>query len=260
MNFLEEQPTINCYAADLVSEATGGNAYWNERFSEMTWYDEPTHEMVYNLLREAGVFYAAIVQEDLSRIFSGKKPLYFLRDQIAVEEYRFRHGVCTDEDEGESMLSSMKEIGERLRDEMAKMKMESEIYGVTLSPFRHGMACLREQSYFYKTEEWANRAKLVRLLDKFVCRKCGAKDVELHVHHDEYIQSASSRLFYHNFDTCRMRCLCESCHDDFHKYRIRGCPHFQIASPSEIQEHREYLRQLEVAHDLAKECKFCFHR
>jgi hypothetical protein len=65
----------------------------------------------------------------------------------------------------------------------------------------------------YQDERWQSRAAEIRKLDHYKCAMCGAKDVELHVHHLSYPPTP-----YHIWDSAdnELVTLCKDCHEKVH--------------------------------------------
>ena len=66
----------------------------------------------------------------------------------------------------------------------------------------------------YQDERWKERAAQIRELDNHKCAMCGAKDVELHVHHLSYPPPP-----YHIWDSSdnELVTLCKDCHEKVHQ-------------------------------------------
>jgi hypothetical protein len=65
----------------------------------------------------------------------------------------------------------------------------------------------------YQDERWKKRAAQIRELDNHKCAMCGAKDVELHVHHLSYPPPP-----FHLWDAAdnELVTLCKECHEKMH--------------------------------------------
>jgi len=256
----DREERIRTYAINFISEATDDTQY-PERLSNCGTIDE---NRVIKLLREAGVPMAAIVRDDLKRIFSCEEPRYFIHPFRIVELYRACHHIpFREKDEWESSplsdaIVKLDSVFDQVDKEIEEHRAEIAAYGLSLKQYRDGVACVNEQSFFYDTQEWQDRAKVIRVMDRFTCRGCGRRDRELHVHHDEHIYSAYSWQFYRNFDSIRLRSLCGECHRAFHVSHRRGYSHFMLANPAEREEEREFRSRLTTLHDHLKECPFCF--
>lgn len=90
--------------------------------------------------------------------------------------------------------------------------------------------------------DWKERAHRVRIRDNFACRRCGRRDLRLHVHH---INGRSHELW--NLET-----LCEACHEAEHPWlkaahrsRTRGGPRSTYTQAPRIRAptERELLLQ-----------------
>jgi hypothetical protein len=243
------------YAIDLVGEATGGDAYYMEKLADN---EEITRDDVLEMLREARVPLAMQLLSDVNQIFGGEEPRYFIPHDRVVERYREHHNAAVSFAEPDDGLRqfSWKYVARQLRQELS----EYEQHEISLKPYRRGAACVAEQRFFYKTDEWKDRATVVRIMDRFTCRRCDRKDRDemLPVHHDEHIYSVFSRKFYHNFDVIRLRCLCNSCHSAFHSSHVRGYSDFKSAEREQVDRSRRQRRALERLHDALRECRFCF--
>ena len=70
----------------------------------------------------------------------------------------------------------------------------------------------------YQDEQWKVRAAQIRELDNHKCVMCGAKDVELHVHHLSYPPPP-----FHIWDATdnELVTLCKDCHEKIHEYDLR---------------------------------------
>ena len=66
----------------------------------------------------------------------------------------------------------------------------------------------------YQDERWKERAAQIRELDNHKCAMCGAKDVELHVHHLSYPPPP-----FHIWDSAdnELVTLCKDCHEKVHE-------------------------------------------
>lgn len=66
----------------------------------------------------------------------------------------------------------------------------------------------------YQDERWKERAARIRELDEHRCAMCGAKDVELHVHHLSYPPPP-----FHIWDATdsELVTLCKDCHEKVHR-------------------------------------------
>jgi len=247
---------IHKYATDVVAEATGGNASHIEKLS---YRERITRNDVLNVLRAARVPLARELLSDIEQIFDGEEPRYFISHDRVVDRYRENHHPnidFTERDYGIRPLVNA-DVIRQLNQDLSEL----QDFGVSLAEYREGAACLAEQEFFYETEEWKDRATVIRIMDRFTCRICGGNEM-LEVHHGEYIYSVFSRRFYHNFDVVGLRCLCDRCHRAFHESHVRGdscfnsC--FKSADREEISRHRKYRVALERLHDAARECRFCF--
>jgi 5-methylcytosine-specific restriction endonuclease McrA len=242
-------------AIDLVAEATGGDSYHIERLAAR---DEISRDDVVEQLREAHVPLVTQLLADVDRVFAGSEPCYFVQPEVLVERYRQRYHSESSFTEPDYRLEplSCSDVAQ----ELEKVISECQLYGVSLDEYRDGAACVAEQRFFYETEEWEGRATVVRIMDHFACRACnqqGAGEM-LPVHHSELIYSAFSRHFYRNFDTIRLRSLCDSCHRGFHSTHVRGYSDFRLASAEQVEGNWRCRRTLEGLHDAMKECQFCF--
>ncbi len=248
---------VRNYAIDLMAEATGGDASYMEDLADN--HDIGRNEVV-DLLRKAKIPMAAPLLADVDRIFDREEPRYFLPHDRVVELYREHHHPLVDFVEPDHGSRHVSEYVGSVVDELEQEILQRERHGISLEPYRLGAACLAEQKFFYQTEEWKNRAAVLKIIDQFTCKECGrrGREVELHAHHGEYIYSVFSREFYRNFDVGRVRCLCESCHTSFHQSHVRGHSHFTIGGPVELTQRSKRRHALEQLHDFARECRFCF--
>jgi 5-methylcytosine-specific restriction endonuclease McrA len=246
---------VRKYAIDLVGEATGGDAYYMEKLVD---HEEITRDDVLEMLRKARVPLAMQLVSDVDQIFGGEEPRYFIRHDRVVERYREHHNAAVSFSEPDHGLRPL--FSEDVVRELEQEMSEHEQYGVSLKPYRRGAACVTEQTFFYETDEWKDRATVVRIMDCFTCRNCGRKgrDEKLHIHHDEHIYSIFSHKFHHNFDVVRLRCLCEACHSAFHSSHVRGYSYFKSAEREQVDRGRRQRRALERLHDALRECRFCF--
>jgi len=242
------------HADNLINEATGGNAGSMEEFA---YCEDVTRDLVVDILKEASVPFSEAVRFDLDQIFDkDEEPRYFIPHHRVVELYRERHFRDVNFAILEEDRTSVDNLQRQLREEQS----QRAAYGVSLAMYRRGAACPAEQSFFYGTSEWQDRARAVKTMDRFTCRSCGRSGHDHEVHHDEHIYSVFSRHFQHNFDVLRLRCLCESCHDRFHRSHVRGYSHFIFANAGEVDSRTKSQRRraLKLLHDSAKECRFCF--
>lgn len=252
---MTDKDFVRKYAIDLMAEATGGDAAYIEELADQ---EDIARDDVIDLLRKAKVPRAAPLLSDLDQIFEGEEPRYFVPHDRVVERYREHHHPHADfaeRDYGLRSLPSADAVRE-LKEEILQQKP----FGPLLQPYRDGAACLAEQTLFYETDEWRDRATVLRIMDRFTCRMCSRSDQMLHVHHEEHIYSVFSRKFYRNFDVGRLRCLCESCHASFHRSHVRGYSDFAPANPDEGSQRKTRRTASEQLHDSARECRFCFPR
>lgn len=139
------------------------------------------------------------------------------------------------------------------------MNKDHELYGQSIEPYRIGLACFNERKHFYESHEWKDLAKLRRMVDRQVCLRCHAKNVQLHVHHISPIQTMYSVKFYRNLSLDRLQTLCAQCHQLYHNETIwtPEFMHYMPANQTEVDDEKQYIVELSRAHDLAKECLFC---
>ncbi len=255
---MDEERTIRAHATNLVGEATGGDASYLEALSEM---DEFGLYDVIDVLRDARVPITRHVKFDLEEIFDGREPRYFVPHETMVERYRANHHPSVNFAEPERGLIPASEGFQEAYTSIERHIQENQQYGVSLEPYRDGEACLVEQSFFYASPEWADRRDVVRTMDNFKCRMCGLKGEELQVHHDDLIYSVFSRHFDRNFDVCRLRTACKSCHEDFHRTHVRGISDFRLAQSSDqVHRSRDWRHAIERLHNALRECRFCFSK
>jgi 5-methylcytosine-specific restriction endonuclease McrA len=256
---MDFEERVRAYAGNLVNEATGGDAGANEELSDAY---EITPELVVSILRQANVPMAQRLLSDIDLAFEGEEPRYFIPHDRIVERYREHHHPAVNLAEPDYGIQRMRDSG--AVEQVQQVIEEIKLFGISLDEYRDGAACVAEQKFFYDTDEWKDRAAVIRIIDQFRCRECGrrgGRDGEmLHVHHDEHIISFASRQFYRNFDVIRLRCLCEACHSSFHETHTRGYSQFSSAEPEEILRNRRYRAALERLHDALRECQFCFPR
>ena len=246
----DPEELIHCYAGMVISEATGGDSTCGERFHYM---ESISKDAVLNLLIDAGVPVGAeIVEEDVHRAFEAEEPRYFLPPERIAELYRMRHGIAYSDQMG--WVNQPNTVA----DEIIKCNLEAEKSGVTLSQYRDGTVCKAEQEFFYKTEEWNDRARVIRVLDRFKCRGCGQNRTDCEVHHDEHLYTAYCPSFYRNFDSDRLRSLCKPCHKAFHESRVRGHSHFVPANSALRRKDSFLWAKRAKLHDQLRECPYCF--
>ena len=186
---------------------------------------------------------------DLSRIFGGREPEYFIHAHALAERYRRAHGV---------VMARERETVYRFED---LVRLAERPLGTV---YEQGLACPEEQAFFYATGEWRRRAEVMRVLDGYRCRSCGAtcrrQKVEIHAHHMEPIYSAYSRRFQHNFDECRILVLCKACHEQFHGHVVKTAWGFEPMQGEARAEQQRQLARDRRAHDEGRTCRWCYHR
>jgi len=174
-NYMEPdalEESVRSYAGALLSEATGGDALLMDRFRNLESFNE--NDLI-RLLREA-----AVLREDLERVFQGEEPRYFISTRRIVELYRSRHGIHLPTQDPK--LTGIRHVSEFFDAGLAEIERaigEQETYGATLAEFRRGVACAAEQSFFYGTPEWLDRAKVVRVMDRFTLPQVWTADARL---------------------------------------------------------------------------------
>ena len=75
-----------------------------------------------------------------------------------------------------------------------------------------------ERKQEYQDERWKARAAQIRELDHHQCAMCGAKDVELHVHHLSY---PPPPFHIWDADDSELVTLCKDCHEKIHDCSTR---------------------------------------
>lgn len=202
--------------------------------------------------------WAAILDEDIQRIIEGDDPIYFMSPEEYVDVYRYNNHIFLGERRGGTMMGW--ETQDYLKESLECDRLQKERFGVTLWKYSEGHACPAEMQHFYQSDEWQRMAKVVRYLGKNKCNICGKRNVPLHAHHDSPIISAYYENFRWNFSDHKLEALCEGCHHDFHKQRVRSYGHsgFDLATREEIMDEKRENALLKKAHDELKFCPFCF--
>ena len=66
-----------------------------------------------------------------------------------------------------------------------------------------------EYSEYLESEEWAQKKKEILRRAGYRCRRCGAKGVKLHIHHETYVRLGNERM-------SDLTALCSKCHAEVH--------------------------------------------
>lgn len=241
--------------SDVLLEAMGGDYLWAEQIAsaEDTQY---ATMLFWRAVEQERLPHADILSEDYDLVLGGGEARYFLPMMRCGDLYRQRRGIWPGEDTG---VYHGEELASILIKQNARVFAEMDRHDATLEPYRDGLACPHEQQAFYDSAEWADRAKVVRFLDRYRCRRCRATGTMLHAHHNQPIYSAYSRLFYRNFDTGRMITLCERCHRLWHKDMVKHAHGFESVTDAEKREYYDRQRRMDQLHDEARECLWCLH-
>ena len=235
---------IHSRLSDLVSVLSGGDAtaldilHYNG--SSLLGYEDVQRAMDY--IKPAP---SDALASDLSRIFGGREPEYFVHAHALAERYRRAYGV---------VMQAEAQTVYRFED---LVRLAERPLGTI---YEQGFACSKEQAFFYSTGEWRHRAEVMRMLDRYCCRSCGARKVELHAHHMEPIYSAYSRRFQHNFDECRILVLCKACHERFHGRVAKTAWGFEPMQGEARAEQQRQLARDRRAHDEGRTCRWCYYR
>lgn len=210
-----------------------------------------------SIFADYGLRWNHLVEHDVTAIFNRQPVKYFKPIWAWMDDYRAAHNIMYKAPTPH--LVHVKDL-DGWREYMDQIKAEVEEHGISLwMQDDMGYACYREQSYFYKTQDWQNRAAAARYEWDYKCCQCGRSGKGLHVHHTSPIVSA----YHYNFDNCfadyRIRLYCEDCHRKTHSMTIRGYGSYCYigATPAEVAEEKEYFRKWRTAHDKLKQCPFC---
>lgn len=63
--------------------------------------------------------------------------------------------------------------------------------------------------------KWITKAKFIRQRDNHICKSCGIKNVELHVHHQRYYKNQPPWLVENKY----LITLCQPCHEKEHEQK-----------------------------------------
>jgi len=231
----------------------GGDPH--EFIQELDYSGEPGSREV---LERWGIRWNPLIEQDVNLIWSGYEPKFFMLEDDWAAKYRHNHGVRFVSEEGRFIHGH--EFEEMAQELDREIQYEIEQWGIDLWMVRYGYACHSERNFFYKTEEWKNRAAAARYENGYVCQACKKHMDGLHVHHDAPIFSAYNQLFYRNFSPFHLSLFCDKCHENFHKntVRMRGYQGFVSATPSQVREEKQYFNKWRHVHDSLKTCKFCY--
>jgi hypothetical protein len=215
---------------------------------------------VKELFGVAGIRWAPIVKEEVSGILSGGRRRFFLSAQECVDLYRARRSVTVEPvDESTACLRGGQEALDAFLEDQERRAQLFEKYGATPDWYEEGYACIKERNYFYGTEEWRNRAKVMRYVEQNRCENCHVNNVPLHVHHAFPVMSVYSYNFDLNFADYKLRVLCKTCHDGYHRHAVPAYLSSDYIVVS-AEEHAEYLRELHLmdrAYHSNSLCRFC---
>lgn len=209
------------------------------------------------IFAEYGLRWNHLVEHDVIAIFNRQPVKYFKPVWAWMDDYRQAHNVMYKAPEGSTL--TWDEVIDEAQKWLEEIEEQHKQHGISLWMDDMGYACYREQSYFYRTQEWQDRAAAARYEWDYKCCRCGKSGKGLHVHHTSPIVSA----YHYNFDNCfadyRIRLYCEDCHKKTHSMTIRGYGSYCYigATPAEVAEEKEYFRKWRTAHDKLKQCPFC---
>ena len=248
MNDSESIFNKNARFGDLLMMTLGAAA--TDELSARTHEVEPHH--VRQMFDLHGAHWGQIVEADVRRIARGQEPRHFLSADRFLARYRRNHGIPKPQDR-----SDYAESNEVSLMDLIDGKASIEEYHSPLHDLRGGLACWREQEFFYESQEWEDCAAATRYLSGYTCEFCGARDTVLQAHHQQPIYSVFSMKGYRNFDQSRLMTLCRRCHHDHHRGLVKRDHGFQKATPEEKLEERHEAAERRKVHDEARECKWC---
>jgi hypothetical protein len=210
--------------------------------------DEYPRSVVWTAFQRADIRMSMVLQEDVDRAYAEEEPRYFGTAEEFAERFRMAHGVRIDP--GSEGFAHISEVVAEVR-ALMEQRRSNPYYSRFAA---NDLACPVEQSVFYRSNLWIDRAKAVRAVGRG-CTNCGTRNRELHAHHREPIYTAYSRLFYRSWDLGRIHVLCDSCHRDFHAKRGKTAYGFsEDADPN-------YWREAARTHDAhPEECPWCSRR
>jgi hypothetical protein len=209
------------------------------------------------IFSDYGLRWNHLVKADVEAIFNLQPVRYFKPTWAWVDDYRAAHRIRYKKPEW-----SMRTWGEACEDAISyfdQIEREFEQYGISLWMNDRGYACHNEQQYFYRSQEWQDRAAAARYEWDYQCQNCEKSGKSLHVHHSSPIVSA----YHHNFDNCfasyRLHLLCEDCHRRTHERTVRAWGNYGYvgATPEEVEKEKVYFQKLHKAHDKMQTCEFC---
>ena len=233
--------------ANIAGYMTGGDVGTIDAVTHRLSERSPAEEAL-EVLTWRGVPNTQLLRDELARAESGLAPLYCVSNAELVNSFRARHN-----------LYPVRRQPHEEFEQMQHDRAEYQRYGVSLRPFRDGLACWHEQRAFYDSPEWDTRRTLMKAIAGYRCEKCKTCSGTLDVQHHDPIYSAGSRLFHRLFDVGRLRVLCRTCHEAFHARNVQHFYGFDSVNEEWTKkEERAYYRRLHWLHDELKECRFCF--
>lgn len=219
-----------------------------------------TLDAIKKIFRSHRITWAEIVAEDVRQIMYERERYYFVDEMAYARRYRENHGIAVEKSSPRFVYGSgtLKIHTDALRAKLMRHRQQVEEYGGSTKLLDDGCACLAEQTYFYQSQEWKNRAKTIRYLDGYKCHSCQKSNCVLHVHHLRPIQSAYSRRFHWNFEYFKLHVLCEECHRREHNRSYRASGRYTVGTSDEIAEAKRARRKEQQVHDEIRSCQFCF--
>lgn len=238
---------------EFLRIASGGRGGTGEEAGEIVRAFD-SRKRLERVLRRYGVPFSSVVKSDIDRVLRPERPKYFARKSRLERLFRGRRAIPRPRNHPKiKTREGMVSISDAARRAAERLSREQQV-----CPYHEeGLACPKQQSAFYDSAVWARRAKAVRAMDQYTCRSCGRGNRELHVHHVQPIYSVHSRKFHRNFDVCRMRSLCKSCHRDVHEGVLKDSGGFYNAPGREEAKAREARQQWRRWHDEFRDCLWC---
>ncbi|MDZ4406069.1 hypothetical protein [Prosthecobacter sp.] len=255
-----------------IAQAIDDSGRLSELLSEKSWDRYESHEPNTDLLiqlvedRHPKIANCFAFRCDIERLADDRSPIYFasalnfarrvwqeLSSQIRKRAGDMNLGGISNEHRGGVHVSVVFE------EAMRRLKWNIDFadrWGAPPDYLMYNTACPVEQADFYNTEGWRCRAESIKALDSRRCKQCGRGNAteSIHAHHDEPIYGLLTTSFVKNFESNRIYSMCKSCHEAFHRERLKHRRDFVPVS-SEMLEYRRLVR---IAHDNSRVCGYCF--
>lgn len=236
--------------SNLIGVATGGDTEFLSKLRQMTTQGQvPDREEVVELLYETGLPQAEVVESDLDRAYSGQPLKYFAPARQLAEDFRRERSIRFPNEHPKIKTGKV---------DLSESGLRELLEADNIDPYKlNNHACPHERRAFYNSDQWSRRAKAIRAMDWFTCQQCGAKDKELHAHHEAPIFSVFSKAFARNFQVIRIETWCVDCHSEYHEEADRTSKRFVLRPGEYSEDLHERDKERRRKHDAARECLWC---